>query len=50
MTLDISVQGYVEQALHKVQHAKVQKTQIDTTPKFSAEGIKAIQEIVGMFN
>ena len=68
-TLDTSVQGYVEQALHKVQHkkpnkpqhapakaipiqygAKVQKTQTDTTPKLSAEGIKAIQEIVGMFN
>ena len=30
--------------------AKVQKTQTDTTPKLSAEGIKAIQEIVGMFN
>ena len=30
--------------------AKVQKTQTDTTPKLSAEGIKTIQEIVGMFN
>ena len=54
----------MEQALHKVQHkkpnkshdapakeipiqygAKVQKAQTDTTPKLSAEGIKAIQEI-----
>ena len=30
--------------------AKVQKTQTDTTPKLSVGGIKAIQEIVGMFN
>ena len=30
--------------------AKVQKTQTDTSPQLSAEGIKAIQEIVGIFN
>jgi len=68
-TLDTSVKGYVEQALHKAQHkkpskpqdapskaipiqygAKVQKTQTDTTPTLSADGIKAIQEVVGMFS
>jgi len=30
--------------------AKVQNTQTDTTPALSAEGVKTIQEIVGMFN
>ena len=68
-TVDTSVNGYVEEALHKVQHkkptkpqdapakaipiqygAKVQKTNTDTSPRLSAEGIKAIQEVVGIFN